>query len=358
MGTIVLHLMNDEDNRSTFSTPPHRTAYAVPLTMIAQIRWISLLFIVCLALHANAQGQFKTADEEQYPRHPDSLQKEGVPAGEIISGSYAESKIYPGTQRDYWIYIPKQYDGQKPAALMVFQDGKNYINRGNGFAVPNVFDNLIHEGKMPPCIGVFVTPGVVPAMNDQAQPRFNRSFEYDSMDDRYAKFLVDEFLPFVVKKHELKLTDDPNLKAICGSSSGGICAFTVAWHRPDQFRRVFTTVGTYVGLRGGDEYPTLVRKTDPKPLRVFLQDGKNDNNIYGGDWWMANQTMLRALEFSGYEVNHAFGEGFHNGKHGAAIFPDAMRWLWQDFDTKPVSTHPRPRATNPSNCWVRIPTGS
>ena len=285
-------------------------------------------------------AQWKDRSDETYPLHQDSQQHDGVPAGKVTQGVFRDSEIFPGTVRDYWIYVPAQYDASNPAALMVFQDGRNYATRDGGFRVPNVFDNLIHSGEMPVCIGLFINPGVVPAVNDQAQPRFNRSFEYDSVDDRYARFLIEEMIPHVRKEHGLQLSDDPNDRGICGSSSGGIAAFTAAWHRPDVFRRVFTTVGTYVGLRGGDQYPTLIRKTEPKPLRIFLQDGKNDLNIYAGDWWMANQTMLRALQFSGYEVSYAFGEGFHSGKHGAAIFPDVMRWLWKDFATVPVSTHP------------------
>lgn len=297
---------------------------------------LSLVLLTCV----NLLAQPKNRDQESYPVHPDSLQRNGVSAGEILEGSFDGSKLFPGTVRDYWIYIPRQFDGKKPAAVMVFQDGRNYARREGGFNVPNVFDNLIHSGEMPVTIGLFVNPGVVPATSTNAQERFNRSFEYDSMDDRYAKFLIDEFIPFVENKHALKLSQDPNDRAICGSSSGGICALAVAWHRPDVFRRVFTTVGTYVGLRGGHEFSSLIRKTEPKPLRVFLQDGSNDNNIYAGDWWMANQAMLRSLEFSGYEVNHAWGEGFHSGKHGAAIFPDVLRWLWKDHGKVPVTTHP------------------
>lgn len=286
-----------------------------------------------------ASAQPKNRDNESYPVHPDSKQKPDVPAGEVIEGEFNASRIFPGTRRHYWVYIPKQYSADKPAALMVFQDGRNYIKRDGGFSVPNVFDNLIHSGEMPPTIGLFVEPGVVPAPNDQAQDRFNRSFEYDSMDDRFANFLINEMIPHAVKQHSLNLSSNPDDRAIAGSSSGGIAALNAAWQRPDAFRRVFTTVGTYVGLRGAHEFSTLIRKFEPKPLRVFLQDGSNDLNIYGGDWWMANQSMLRSFEFAGYEVNHAWGEGFHSGKHGASIFPDAMRWLWKDHGRVPVSTH-------------------
>lgn len=278
--------------------------------------------------------------EETYPVHPDSQPQPGVPQGKVIAGRLNESKLFPGTERDYWIYVPHQYDGKAPAALMVFQDGQSFLSPEGAYRVTTVFDNLIHRGEMPVTIGLFISPGIVPKTREDAQPRFNRSFEYDSMDERYATFLLQEVLPLVESQHELRITADPNLRGICGSSSGGICAFSVAWHRPDQFRRVLTTVGTYVGLRGGHEYSTLVRKTEPKPLRVFLQDGSNDVNNFGGDWWMANQAMLRSLRFSGYEVEHAWGEGGHNPKHGAAILPDAMRWLWKDHATTTVKTHP------------------
>ncbi|MFO1063397.1 MAG: SMP-30/gluconolactonase/LRE family protein [Pirellulales bacterium] len=294
----------------------------------------------CMVMPTSGFAQPGPPPEENYPVHPDAKQKPDVPAGEITKGEFHESQVFPGTTRDYWIYVPKQYDGSKPAAVMVFQDGGGYVGRGGGTAVPNVFDNLIHSGEMPVTIGVFINPGIVQAANESVQARYNRSFEYDSVDDRYAKFLIDEILPFIEKKHELKLSQDPNDRAIAGSSSGGICAFNVAWQRPDVFRRVFTTVGTYVGLRGAHEFSSLIRKVEPKPLRVFLQDGSNDLNIYAGDWWMANQAMLRSLEFSGYEVNHEWGAGGHNGKQGAAIFPDAMRWLWKDHGKVPVAVHP------------------
>ncbi len=301
-------------------------------------RFICLLSLVFL-LSADTMISAQQPAAEEYAVHPDSLQKPGVPEGTISQGTWKNSKVFPGTVRDYWIYVPKQYDGSKPAALMVFQDGGGYVKRNGGANVPNVFDNLIHSGEMSITIGLFINPGIVPAKNEDSQARFNRSYEYDSVDDRYSRFLIEEFIPMIVAEHKLNLSQDPNDRGLCGSSSGGICAFNVAWQRPDVFRRVFTTVGTYVGLRGGHELSTIIRKVEPKPLRIYLQDGSNDNNIYGGDWWMANQAMLRSLEFCGYEVEHAWGNGAHSGKHGAAIFPDVMRWLWKDHGKVPVTTH-------------------
>ncbi|QDT10580.1 SMP-30/gluconolactonase/LRE family protein [Planctomycetes bacterium K23_9] len=267
--------------------------------------------------------------QESYPAHVDTQRVDDVPRGKVISHRLTESKIFPGTERDYFVYVPAQYRADQPAALMVLQDGAKYVKENGAWRLPTVFDNLIHQEKMPVTIALCINPGVVPG-GDGAQDRFNRSFEYDTVSDRYASFIVDEMIPLLRKTYNI--TDDPNLRGIGGSSSGAIAAFGVAWHRPDQFRRVFSTVGTFVGLRGGNEYPTLVRKSEPKPLRVFLQDGRNDLNIYGGSWWNANQTMLSALQWAGYEVQNQWGDGGHNGKHGAAIMPDAMRWLWKDFD--------------------------
>ncbi|MBI5396709.1 MAG: SMP-30/gluconolactonase/LRE family protein [Verrucomicrobia bacterium] len=267
---------------------------------------------------------------DDYKPGPDSQPQPNVPKGEVLKFSFENSKVFPGTVRDYWVYVPAQYTGEKPACLYVGQDGVQYN-------APVVFDNLIAKKEMPVTIGVFVMHGRVKAPNEAATlDRFNRSFEYDSVSGDYARFLVEELLPDAGTRkttdgRPVRLSRDPNDRGIGGASSGAICAFTAAWERPDAFRRVFSAVGTYVGLRGGDRYPTLIRKFEPKPIRVFLQDGSNDLNIYGGDWWMANQTMERALAFAGCEVAHVWGEGGHNGKHATAIFPDAMRWLWKDW---------------------------
>jgi gluconolactonase len=255
---------------------------------------------------------------------PDSQKQADVPEGRVEGPFEWKSKIFPGTVRNYWVYVPQQYDKDKPACQMIIQDG---LGRANAWKLPTVMDNLIAKGEIPVMIGIFIEPGVVPAVTDGDQPRFNRSFEYDAMGDRYARFLLDEILPEVGKSYNL--SDDPNDRGIGGASSGAICAFTAAWERPSEFRRVLSTIGTYVGLRGGNEYPVLVRKTEPKPIRVFLQDGSNDLNIYAGDWWVANQDMLSALKFSGYEVKHAWGEGGHDNK-AQSIIPDAMRWLWAE----------------------------
>lgn len=288
------------------------------------IRPVALLYSLVLLASASAHA----ADD--YQLGPDSKAQDGVPKGEVLKFSFDKSVIFPGTHRDYWIYVPAQYTPDKPACVYVNQDGIQWN-------APVVFDNLIHKKEMPVTIGVFVMHGRVKAAHtNTALDRFNRSYEYDGLGDNYARFLLEELLPDAETRktsdgRAIRFSTNGNDRAIGGSSSGAICALTAAWERPAEFSRVFSAIGTYVGLRGGDRYHTLVRKYEPKLLRIFLQDGTNDLNIYAGDWWMANQTLHRALTFAGYEVNHVWGDGAHNGKHGTAIFPDAMRWLWKDW---------------------------
>ncbi len=295
-------------------------------------------FLKLLALVALAGGTAAFAADDYAPG-PESQPQEGVPKGEVGKYTFDQSKIFPGTTRDYWVYVPKQYGAAKPSPIFVFQDGIIYN-------APVVFDNLIHKKAIPPMIGVFVMHGRVKAASTNALDRFNRSYEYDGLGDSYARFLLDELLPHIAAEQGLNLSTNGDDRAIAGASSGAICAFTAAWERPDAFRRVFSSVGTFVGLRGGNNYPTLIRKTEPKPIRVFLQDGSNDLNIYGGNWFLANQEMLSALEFAGYDVNHMWGEGGHNHKHATAVFPDALRWLWRDYP-KPISADPGRKTRQP-----------
>jgi len=270
------------------------------------------------------------AAEPDFPLTEDSKPHDNVPKGELIKFEFAQSKIFPGTTREVTIYVPKQYDGTKPACVFVNQDGVQWN-------APVVFDNLIARGEMPVTIGVFARPGVVKALDGSAAlDRFNRSLEYDGMGPDYANFVLTELLPAVEQKttadgRKIVLSKSGNDRAIGGSSSGAICAFIAAWEKPQEFSRVFNVVCTMVGLRGANVYPTLIRKYEPKPIRVYQQDGKNDNNIYGGDWWMANQELERSLTFAGYEHDHIWGEGGHNGKHGTQVFPDAMRFLWKGW---------------------------
>ncbi|MFN0198954.1 MAG: alpha/beta hydrolase [Planctomycetaceae bacterium] len=273
-------------------------------------------------------GSQATFAIDDYVLGPDSMVQEGVPQGTVTQGKWTSEKVFPGTVRDYWIYVAAQYSADKPACVMVFQDGGSYVDPKGQQRATVVMDNLIHKGEMPVTIGIFLSPGVVPAIEPDQKPRNNRSFEYDTLSDQYAKFLLEEILPFVGESY--KLTDDPEERAICGISSGGICSWTVAWERPDAFRKVLSQIGSFTNIRGGDVYPSLIRKTERKPIRVFLQEGSNDLDNLHGNWPLANQQMAAALKFSGYDYEFVMGDGAHSGKHGGAILPDSMRWLWKD----------------------------
>jgi len=265
---------------------------------------------------------------DDYQLGPDSIRQDGVPRGKVSEHDWNESKVYPGTQRKYWVYVPAQYDAAKPANVMVFQDGQGFVNENGSYRVPVVFDNLIHKKEMPVTIAVLINPGVIPSATPGGMPRRNRSNEYDRVSDDYARFLLDEILPEVGKTY--KLTDNPDGRAICGSSSGGICSFSVAWHRPDAFRKVLSFIGSFTDIQGGHVYPSLVRKSEKKPLRVFLQDGSSDLDNQFGNWPLANQQMAAALKYKGYDYKFVFGDGAHTPKHGGSILPDALRWLWRE----------------------------
>lgn len=290
--------------------------------------------LTCLCLLMSALSVLTVRTEAQ--EHPDRVVQPGVPQGKVASGQFADSAIYPGTKRDYSVYVPAQYKADEPAALMVFMDGGGYSNPKGGFRVPIVFDNLIHQKKMPVTIAVFVNPGTIPATMPGAKDRSNRSFEYDSMGDRYAGFLVDEFLPVALKG--LNVSSDPAQRAVCGISSSGICAFTLAWERPDQFGMVLSHIGSFTNIRGGWAYPGLVRKTKDKPkaIKVYLQDGREDLNNLHGNWPLGNQELAAALQFAGYTYKLEMTDGGHSGKWGGEGLPDALKWLWDD---KAESTH-------------------
>src|SRR2546425_5718663 len=214
---------------------------------------------------------------EDYVPGPDSVRQANVPQGKTTKYEWT-SKIYAGTVRDYWVYVPAQYKPDQPARTMVFQDGGTFVNEAGAFRTTIVLDNLIHKGDLPVIIGVFVNPGVVIPAARETQGRFNRSYEYDAVGDRYPRFLLEEILPEVAKLYNL--STDPNDHAISGSSSGGNGAFNAAWSHPDGFRRVLSFIGGFTNLRGDHIYPSLVRKMETKPLRVFLQDGTQDVNVY------------------------------------------------------------------------------
>jgi enterochelin esterase family protein len=260
---------------------------------------------------------------------PDSMVNPRIDKGQVIDFVFASSKVFPGTSRKIHLYIPAQYDAKKETAVMVFQDGHTYVNPNGEFRVTTVFDNLIAVGDMPPVIGIFIDPGHKGAAKSESSwKNNNRSFEYDTLSADYATFLIDEILPLVGKDYNL--TKDPELRAICGTSSGGICAWTVAWERPDAFRKVASSIGSFTNIRGGDAYPGMIRKTEKKPIRGFFQEGINDLDNEHGNWPLGNMAMEAALKFKGYDHKYIWGHGAHSGKQMGAIFPDAMRWLWRN----------------------------
>ncbi|MBI3880057.1 MAG: esterase family protein [Verrucomicrobia bacterium] len=283
---------------------------------------------------------------EDYKLGPDSQVQPGVPQGEVKKFTLADSKAFPGTSRDWWIYVPKQYDGKQPACVMFFCDGGGMVSPTGAYRVPVVFDNLIAKKETPVTIGVFINPGSFPSSEPGKAARSNRSFEYDALGDLNARFFIEEIAPLVAKDY--RLTGDPAGWAICGNSSGGIAAFTVAWERPEKFGKVVSHIGSFTNIRGGHVYPSLIRKTLPenaknfypkeqtallegrRKLRVFLQDGASDLDNLHGNWPLAAQDMAAALKYAGWDYKFVFGTEGHNGKQGGAVFPDTMRWLWRD----------------------------
>lgn len=271
----------------------------------------------------------------RYELGPDSLPRDGVPQGKLDGPHLFRSEIIEDTVRKYWVYVPAQYDAEEPACVLVFQDGARAINPDGVLRVPWVLDNLIVAGEIPVTIGIFITPGQrgseFPDSIGTGNPD-NRDREYDVLDDTYARFIIEEMLPEIGKSYNL--TDDPAGRAIGGSSSGAICAFTVAWERPDAFRNVVSLIGSYTNIHGGHVYPDLVREAEPKPIRIFLQDGVNDNRNSANpdrDWYLQNQKMAAALESKGYDMAFVLGEGGHSDDHGGAILPHMLRWIWRDY---------------------------
>jgi enterochelin esterase-like enzyme len=304
------------------------------------------LVVATLALLVMMGQAFAEGEEAFYKLGPDSLVQDGVPHGKIAGPFTLPSEAYPGTQHTYWVYAPAQYDAAKPACLMVFNDGHAFMNANGDVRATNVLDNLIHRRELPVMLAVFINPGRRP---DQPEPdakewgdrTTNRPTEYNTLDDKYARVIVDELLPAL--KKDYNVSDDPNHRGIGGASSGAIAAFTVAWERPNEFRKVLSLIGSFTNLRGGHVYPEKVREAEKKPLRVYFQDGRNDNRGQrrGGeydqsrDWFYQNVRLVEALTEKGYDINYQWGIAGHNQKHGGAVLPDMLRWLWRDH---PVST--------------------
>jgi enterochelin esterase family protein len=297
--------------------------------------------MLLLALCVFGQSARAQSMDTYYKLGPDSLEQEGVPRGKIVGPMTLPCQVYPGTAHTYWVYVPAQYDPKKPAALMVFNDGQAFKNETGDLRAQNVLDNLIYRREIPVMIAVFINPGKTP---DQPEPNpkewgdrtTNRPTEYNTPDDKYAKIICDELLPDLQKAYNI--SPDPEQRGIGGASSGAIAAFMVAWERPDQFRKVVSLIGSFVNLRGGHVYPERILAAEKKPLRIYFQDGRNDNRGLSKagkydekrDWFFQNVRMVDALKKKDYDVNYVWGIGQHSSKHGGAILPDMMRWLWRD----------------------------
>ena len=266
---------------------------------------------------------------EHFEYTADSLRQPDVPQGRLEKFEWRDSRVFPQTVREVTVYLPQQYRPDEPACLMVWQDGSRHADPNGSMRASVVFDNLIAKREMPVTIGVFVDPGRQAGQKPGARPA-NRSFEYDSLGDAYARFLLTEILPEVQKRYGVKFRPEPEARAIAGGSSGGICAFTAAWERPDQFHKVLCWVGTFVDIRGGNAYPYLLRVTERKPLRVYLQDGTHDLDNKFGNWPLANRMMEASLRYLGYDCRVDWNEGFHGSKGMAPLLPEALRWLWRD----------------------------
>lgn len=302
------------------------------------------LAIVFMGPSVSAQGL-----DSFYKLGPDSMKHEGVPQGKMVGPLTLPCQVYPGTAHTYWVYVPAQYDAAKPASLMIFNDGQAFKNESGDIRAQNVIDNLIFRREIPVMITVFINPGKTPEQpeptpKDWGDRSTNRPTEYNTPDDKYARVICDELLPVLYKSYNI--SKEPDHHGIGGASSGAIAAFSVAWERPNQFRKVISIVGSFVNLRGGHVYPERVLAADRKPIRAFFQDGRNDNRgaRRGGnydpkrDWFLQNVRLVMALTKKGYDVNHVWGIGLHGSKQGGAILPDMMRWLWRDH---PVSVDVR-----------------
>jgi enterochelin esterase-like enzyme len=307
---------------------------------------VSLVFalgILFVALPAVAQSG--GAEQRRGPNYdafyklgPDSLPQEGVPKGRLIGPAKLPSDVFPGTAHTYYVYVPAQYDPSRPAALMIFNDGQAFMAPGGDVRAQNVLDNLIWRREIPVMIAVFINPGKTPAQpepnpHDWGDNTTNRPAEYNWLNDKYARVICDELMPVIGKQYNI--SGEADMHAIAGASSGAIAAFTVAWERPDEFRKVISIVGSFVNIRGGEgaTYPEKILAAERKPIRVFMQDGVNDNRNANltRDWHYQNVRMVNALTQKGYDINYTFGIGVHGQKQGGAILPDMMRWLWRDY---------------------------
>jgi len=301
---------------------------------------LGAMLVAAPALFAQPASEAPNTDR-YYVLGPDSLPQEGVPKGKMNGPFTIQSKVYDGTSHTYWIYVPAQYDAATPASLMIFNDGPAHMDPNGSARIPNVLDNLIYRREIPVMIGVFISPGrrpdqPEPTPSDWGDRATNRPTEYNVLDDRYPRVIIDELMLAIDKDYNI--SKDPERRGIAGTSSGAIAAFTVAWHRPDQFRKVWSIVGSFTNIRGGHAYPDMILKEPKKPIRIFLVDGRNDNRgqrrdgtyDQNRDWFYQNVRMVKALTEKGYDMSYHFGIGKHGLKSGGPFIPEMMRWLWRD----------------------------
>jgi gluconolactonase len=286
------------------------------------------------------QAPIGDAAPVDYSLGPDSQPQAATPKGTLSKHVLAPGTFFPGTPHNYQVYVPAQYDASRPIAFMIFLDGGGYA--GNNVRVPVVLDNLIARRDVPQMCAIFLDPGIMPALSDQAQNRYERIFEYDSLTPRFANFLIEQLIPEVAGSYNL--SKDPNDHGIAGLSTGGVGAFVAAWNRPDEFRRVITWIGSFGNFRGADRLPGLIRRSEPRPIRIFMQTGRQDLVNYAGSWYLENPRMAAALEFAGNDVKIELGEDGHSNRHGASMLPDTLRWLWRDYPRGIAVMEPQPGA--------------
>lgn len=275
------------------------------------------------------------AGDAPYHPCPEALADQSVAQGEVSKhADWDQSAIFADTHRDLFVYRPVDFNPDSPARLIVFNDGAGYLSRNGPIRAARVLDVLHAQGEIAQTVGVFINPGIPAGIQlkpgeRNVQAMAQRSREYDSVTPDYGNFLIEEVVPFVERTHSLQLTREPSEQTVCGISSGGICALTAAWMHPARFGRVLSHCGSFTAIRGGHNYPYLIRTTERKPIRVFLQSGENDAETLAGDWPLANRTMANAFDYAGYDYRFVFGTGGHNLRHGGAIFADSLRWLWR-----------------------------
>jgi enterochelin esterase family protein len=284
-----------------------------------------------------------------YADAPELTVKEGVPRGALHSFTMKseDSKIYPGIAkgqtgtvpytRKVCVYVPQQYEAGKAAPFIVVQDGLGYTN-----AMAKALDNLINERRVPALIAIFINSGGGDAQGSE------RGLEYDTVSDKYTTFIETEVLPRIAQDYHVKFTTDPEGRATMGGSSGAACAFTMAWFRPELYRRVLSYSGTFVNQQsplnpesphGAWEYHEhLIPQSDRKPLRIWLEVSENDNGSKRDEtslhnWVLANQRMVATLKAKGYPFRYVFAEaaGHTDGRVTRQTLPGALEWLWQGY---------------------------